>query len=410
MESGRKEVNHVIFKPFMNTEYLREEDLYLYENPIPKYKFNIIGMGVIGQEHMRVTMLEGHGMVHGIYDQCQHSLQCAQKLFHSLCPEQPLKVYGNLAEACNDPEADALFICTPNFSHMEVVREAVKSGKPIFLEKPMVTKLEDAVELRQLAKDYPAVFQVGLQYRYKAIYTEARREVLEQRSLGQVRNISIVENRLPFLDKVDQWNKFSQYSGGTLVEKCCHYFDLFNLFAQSKPKTVYAVGGQDVNFTQFERDGQKSDILDNAYVTIVYENGIKCCFHLNMFSPMFYEEITICGDKGRIRAYENEDFLPEEREHTHFEMHCADHRPSVISSPCYPVTIQRSGHMGGTYFEHKIFIDNLDGKTTDAATVEDGFWSVVVGIAAEQSVKTGEVVEIDKLLAGYLDSNDKSNK
>ena len=58
--------------------------------------------------------------------------------------------------------------------------------------------------------------------------------------------------------------------------------------------------------------------------------------------------------------------------------------------------------MGGTYFEHKIFIDNLDGKTTDAATVEDGFWSVVVGIAAEQSVKTGQVVEIDKLLAGYM--------
>ncbi len=402
METEKKELNQVLFKPFFNTEYLREEDLYLYDTPVPDYRFNIIGTGLIGQEHIQVTMLEGHGTIHGIFDSSRHSLEYTEEMFHRNYPKQPLKVYESLTEACNDPEADALFICTPNYSHMEVVREAVKSGKPIFLEKPMVTKLEDAVELRNIAKDYPAVFQVGLQYRYKAIYTEARREALEHRSLGQIRNISIVENRLPFLDKVDQWNKFSEYSGGTLVEKCCHYFDLFNLFAQSKPKTVYAVGGQDVNFKKFERNGKKSDILDNAYVTVVYENGIRCSFHLCMFCPMFYEELTICGEQGRIRAYENENFLPGAPEHTHFEMHCADHRPSIISSPCYPVTIQQSGHMGGTYFEHKIFIDNLDGRKTDSATVEDGFWSVVVGIAAEQSVKTGQVVEIDKLLAGTL--------
>src|SRR5699024_6973205 len=135
---------------------------------------------------------------------------------------------------------------------------------PILMEKPMVTTLEDALEMKELAEKYPSVFQIGLQYRYKAIYTEARKEDLERKSLGNVKTISIVEHRLPFLDKVDQWNKFSKYSGVTLVEKCCHYFDLFNLFAQSKPKSVYAVGGQDVNFVGFERDGMKSDILDNA--------------------------------------------------------------------------------------------------------------------------------------------------
>lgn len=402
METEKKEINQVLYKQFLNTGYLGEEDLYLCKNPDPKYRFNIIGTGMMGMEHIRVTVLEGHAAVHGIYDKSPRSLRSAKEMFESLCPGQPLQIYDSLTDACNDPEADALFICTPNFSHIGIVREAVKSEKPIFLEKPMVTTLEDAIELREIAKDYPAVFQVGLQYRYKAIYTEARREILERNSLGQVRNISIVENRLPFLDKVEQWNKISEYSGGTLVEKCCHYFDLFNLFAQSKPKTVYAVGGQDVNFTQFEQNGRKSDILDNAYVTVVYENGVKCSFHLCMFSPMFYEEITICGDKGRIRAYENENLLPTDREPTHFEMHLADHGPSIISSPCYPAAIQQSGHSGGTFFEHRMFIDRLDGKETDAATVEDGFWSVLVGIAAEQSVKTGKVVEIEQLSGNEL--------
>lgn len=399
MSEKGKEINNVVYSNFLNVDYLPKEDLYVYKKKSVAHKFNIIGAGMIGQEHMRVTMLEGRAVIHGIYDKNSYSINQAKKMFASLYPDIELKVYDTLSDACNDPEVDGLIICTPNFSHIEIVREAIKSGKNILMEKPMVTTLEDAFEMRKIAQDYPAVFQVGLQYRYKAIYSESRKEVLEKKALGDVKTITIVEHRIPFLDKIGQWNKFSEYSGGTLVEKCCHYFDLFNIFAQSKPKYVYAVGGQDVNFINFEYNGKKSDILDNAIVTVVYENGVKCNFNLCMFAPMFYEEITICGDQGRIRAWENENYLPEEGSLTHFEMLCADHRPSVISTPCYPKTIQSSGHMGGTYFEHKYFIDNIEGKERDTATMEEGFWSVIIGIAAERSVKTGKIIYIDKLLS-----------
>lgn len=401
MNKRGKEINSVVYSNFLNVDYLPEEDLYVYKKEPARHKFNVIGAGMIAQEHMRVTMLEGRGLIHGIYDRSQHSINQARQMFGKLYPNIDLKIYDDLESACNDPEVDGLIICTPNYSHIAVVKEAIKSGKHILMEKPMVTKLEDAYEMKKIAENYTSTFQVGLQYRYKAIYTESRKEVLHRRSLGDVKTISIVEHRVPFLDKIDQWNKFSEYSGGTLVEKCCHYFDLFNLFAQSKPKYVYAVGGQDVNFVNFEYKGKKSDILDNAIVTVVYENGVKCNFNLCMFAPMFYEEITICGDEGRIRAYENENYLPEEGNLTHFEMLCADNRPSIISTPCYPRTIQTSGHMGGTYFEHKYFIDNIEGKETDTATIEEGFWSVVIGIAAEKSAKTGEIVDIDKMLAEY---------
>lgn len=399
MSEKGKEINNVVYSNFLNVDYLPKEDLYVYKKKSVAHKFNIIGAGMIGQEHMRVTMLEGRAVIHGIYDKNSYSINQAKKMFASLYPDIELKVYDTLSDACNDPEVDGLIICTPNFSHIEIVREAIKSGKNILMEKPMVTTLEDAFEMRKIAQDYPAVFQVGLQYRYKAIYSESRKEVLEKKALGDVKTITIVEHRIPFLDKIGQWNKFSEYSGGTLVEKCCHYFDLFNIFAQSKPKYVYAVGGQDVNFINFEYNGKKSDILDNAIVTVVYENGVKCNFNLCMFAPMFYEEITICGDQGRIRAWENENYLPEEGSLTHFEMLCADHRPSVISTPCYPKTIQSSGHMGGTYFEHKYFVDNIEGKERDTATMEEGFWSVIIGIAAERSVKTGKIIYIDKLLS-----------
>ncbi|OQU73945.1 oxidoreductase, partial [Helicobacter pylori] len=136
----------------------------------------------------------------------------------------------------------------------------------------------------QIAQNYPKVLQIGLRYRYKPIYVEAIHEAKVRRSLGEIKTLTIMEHREPFLDKVKQWNKFSKYSGGTLVEKCCHYFDLFNLFAASRPVSVYASGSQAVNFKDFEYDGERSDILDNAFVIVEYENGVRANFNLCMFA------------------------------------------------------------------------------------------------------------------------------
>jgi predicted dehydrogenase len=46
---------------------------------------------------------------------------------------------------------------------------------------------------------------------------------------------------------VNNWNRFNKNSGGTLVEKCCHFFDLMTLIADSMPVRVMASGGQDIN-------------------------------------------------------------------------------------------------------------------------------------------------------------------
>jgi predicted dehydrogenase len=247
----------------------------------------------------------------------------------------------------------------------------------------------------QLAKDYESVFQIGLQYRYKAIYAESIHETLERKAIGNVKTISMTEHRIPFLDKVNQWNKFSKYSGGTLVEKCCHYFDLMNLFAQAKPVQVYASGNMAVNFTDFTYNNEQADIIDNAFVTVIYENDVRANFNLCMFSPTFYEELVICGDKGRLKASENEDFLSAKLPRNHLEILCGEEKPSRIMNPDH---IETSGHGGATYYEHVYFIDNIENKQTTTATVEDGLWSVLVGLAAEQSIKLGKAVMIEDIL------------
>lgn len=396
--SKGKEIRSSVYPRNPRFDYLPESDRYLFAFEKPRYRFNIIGAGMIGQEHIRVTQFEGRATVHGVYDPNPGSIAMTKKNYANLVKDRELVIYNSLTAACNDPDVDGLIICTPNYTHIEVLRQAIKSGKHILLEKPMATRVEDAYEITQLAADYPAVLQIGLQYRYKAQYVEAIHEALERRSLGEIKTISILEHRIPFLDKVKQWNKFSQFSGGTLVEKCCHYFDLMNLFAQSRPVKVFATGSMAVNFLEFEYEGRKSDILDNAFVTVDYENGVRASFNLCMFSPMFYEELILCGDEGRMKVYEEENFLRDGGSHTGFEILRGERHPARIGTPAYATAVQTAGHNGGTYFEHINFVDNIEGKPTNTATVEEGFWSVVVGAAAEELVKTGAPVLIKDLL------------
>jgi predicted dehydrogenase len=405
MKKG-KELRSRFFSLGPRLGYLPESDRYLFSIDEPKYRFNVIGAGGNGQEHIRVTLFEGRATIHGIFDPNPLSVERAKQAYSQYVSSDSLVVYDSLERACNDPEVDGLIISTPNYTHIDIVREAVKSGKHILLEKPMATTIQDAYEITQFAKGYDAVFQIGLQYRYKSIYVEAIYEALERESIGNIKTISILEHRFPFLDKVKQWNKFSKYSGGTLVEKCCHYFDLLNLFAQSKPVSVFATGSMAVNFLHFEYEDEKSDIIDNAFVTVTYENGIRASFNLCMFSPMFYEEIILCGDEGRLKAFENKDFLPAPRSNTHLEIIRGENKPSRITTPCYPTFIEESGHNGATYIEHMNFIDSIEGKETNAAKADEGFWSIVVGVAAEESVKTGNLVNIDELLkTNGLDSH-----
>jgi predicted dehydrogenase len=263
----------------------------------------------------------------------------------------------------------------------------------------MATTVPDAYEILKISQNYPAVLQIGLQYRYKAMYVEAIHEAQERKSLGDLKMISIMEHRFTFLDKVNQWNKFSKYSGGTLVEKCCHYFDLLNLFAQARPEKVFGIGSQAVAFTDFERDGEKSDILDNAVVTVEYANGVQASFNLCMFAPVYYEEIIIVGDQGRLKAYDDMPLYPSEQPKSYLEVSQGVEKPSRFCTPVYPSMILESGHSGATFYEHINLIDNIEGKPTNTATVEEGFWSVVVGAAAEESVKTGQPVMIDEMLA-----------
>lgn len=392
------------FENAPSQRHVRDADRYLYRQPPPDFRLVVIGTGTMGQEHMRVAALLGRATIHGIFDTEPHSMDVAEANFRPL-QSQALVRYDDLESACSDPAADALLICTPNYSHFDVLQTAMASGKPIFLEKPMATDLQDAAAIVRAAADYPSFIQIGLQYRYKPQYLEAFAEALERRTLGELKTISVSEYRPPFLDKVGQWNKFQRFSGGTLVEKCCHYFDLINLLAQARPQRVHATGGQAVNFRDFQQDGEASDIDDHAFVSIDYENQVRASFTLNMFCPDFYEELVLVGDAGRLKAIEEHDIHRSASGSASLTLRLGENGVSKTADLSYPRVIEQSGHHGSTYFEHIALMDRLEGKAVDCATPLQGMWAMIVASAAQESLASGLPVDVAGFISGHgLDS------
>ncbi len=393
--------NSRMFKRGSALGYLEDEDRFLTARADPEFSFGVIGCGMMGQEHIYNALLVGRAKIGGLYDPAAKSIDAATRLIARNGQQEAPRIYASLAQAVADPDTDALIIATPNYTHIDVVRTVVGSNKALFVEKPIATTVADAFEVCQLAAAHSQPVRFGLQYRYKSVYAEALTEVFERRSVGRVHSVNMLEHRFPFLDKVQQWNKFSAYTGGTLVEKCCHYFDLMNLFAGGNPRQVFAVGNQAVNFHNFVYDNKKADGLDQAQLSIQYDNGVIGGFSLCMFTPGTREELVVCGDAGRVHASESAR-LGEANENR-LEVWRGENAASSVRAPEYPSYITKAGHHGSTFFEHLSFVDELSGGVVSGPNLADGLWSVAVGAAAQLSIERGAAVDVAEVLPAGFD-------
>ena len=162
----------------------------------------------------------------------------------------------------------------------------------------------DCLEVKRLADDRDAVTWVGLEYRFMPT-VQALLAELATGVCGTTRMVAVREHRFPFLDKVDNWNRFSAKTGGTLVEKCCHFFDLMHQIAGARPVLVMASGAQDVNHLDEVYGGDAADMIDNAFVIVEFANGVRGMLDLSMFAEggRFEQELTVTGDRGQDRGH-----------------------------------------------------------------------------------------------------------
>ncbi|MFK8075527.1 MAG: Gfo/Idh/MocA family protein [Granulosicoccus sp.] len=370
-------------------------------------RYAIVGTGMMGQEHLRNLALVNETQtwktdVLALIDPDVPMRAEATELAHSL-GFTSATAHESLATV-NMEDIDAFVIVSPNFTHHAIITELLPSGKAILAEKPVCTKLEHCDDLLQRLEGHPAPFWVAMEYRYMPP-TARFIERLNSGELGNMRILTIKEHRYPFLEKVGDWNRFSENTGGTLVEKCCHHFDLMRLLTGSEPARIFASGGMDVNHLNESYDGKTPDILDNALVIVDFENGIRASLELCMFAEAAepQEQLTALGDKGKLDAYipGPDRFWPGAGErHAKVVFSPRDQSsPDVDVVEVDPTLAAAGDHHGSTFYQHVQFGQAVLTGSAVEVTATDGVKAVRMGAAAQESIRTGQVVDMQTFLS-----------
>lgn len=345
----------------------------------------LIGAGLMGHEHIQNFNLLDGARIAAIADTNAPMLAKALEL-----SDTDARASHDYESLLSDDSLDALVIATPNFHHIDVLRAALSTGKPILCEKPLCTTLADTTEvMQQVARD-KLTFQVGMEYRFKPALAEMIGRV-ERGDIGKVHMLSIREHRFPFLPKVDDWNRFNANTGGTLVEKCCHFFDLMRLIIGSEPVGVVASAGQNVNHMNESYDGHTPDIWDNGYVVFDFENGARAMLDLCMFAEgsRHSEELAAMGDKAKVECLLPQNIVT----HGHRDTWAVDktdiHVPEEILNAGY--------HSGATYHQNQAFLAAVRGEAEVVVSADDGHRAVAMGVAAQMAANEKRRVDMTEL-------------
>ncbi|MEO1306789.1 MAG: Gfo/Idh/MocA family oxidoreductase, partial [Pseudomonadota bacterium] len=252
---------------------------------------------MMGREHLRNIALLEDAKVGAIYEP---DVPMAQAALHD-APGATLE--PSLDALLRRDDLDCLVIASPNHLHMDQLEQiAAVNALPVLVEKPLYTDDIGLDAVQRIQEKYPAPIWVAMEYRYMPPVAALLEDAAQV--TGGVRMLTIREHRFPFLDKVGHWNRFNRLTGGTLVEKCCHFFDLMRLTLGAEPVRVMASGGQVANHLDESYGGEVPDIWDSAYTIVDFSNGTRAMLELCMFAEgsKYQEEISAVGPDGKIEA------------------------------------------------------------------------------------------------------------
>ena len=368
-------------------------------------RYGIIGTGMMGCEHILNLGHIDDAVVVAVSDPHPPSREMALACIADGSADGHVGgvgVYEHHSDLLARDDLDAVVIASPNHTHIAVLADALACDLHVMVEKPLCTTVDDALRVRSLAAGRtsgatPLMCWVALEYRYMPT-PSVLLDLVRSNLLGATRMVSIREHRFPFLAKVGDWNRFTANTGGTLVEKCCHFFDLMHQLAGDRPSRVMASGGQDVNHLDElielpDGSSARPDILDNALVIVEFRNGVRGALDLCMFAEggRYEQELTVVGDRGKLETTVPGDTV----------WHGA--RPAPGSSPEGAVAIaappadevRYAGfHHGSSFREHLRFIEQIRKGGDALVTVDDGLWSVAMGAAAHRSIEERRPVDL----------------
>ena len=365
---------------------------------------------------------------------------------------------------------DVVIVTTKDATHDDFIVRAMRRGKDVITEKPMTTDAAKCRRILATERETGQNLRVTFNYRYAPYKTEVKR-LLRSGIVGEIHS---VEFRW-FLDTVHgadyfrRWHRKKENSGGLLVHKATHHFDLINWWLDLEPESVAAMGSrhyyvpsrkpghgkrcaecaiadscefyldlgadpalralyqENEHFDQYYRDGcvfsEEIDIEDTMSVLIRYPREIQVTYALTAATSFEGWQVAFNGSLGRLEAFEPEHFVTEPLSQNFAERSQSAIRRSVdwrmagegaspnvenLSIKFYPlfggvqtfeVAHQSQGHGGGDRrLKDHLFRGVQEDPLGHAAGSRAGAMSILVGVAANQSMVQGRFVRIDDLL------------
>jgi predicted dehydrogenase len=359
-----------------------------------------------------------------------------------------------------ETKPDCVIVTTKDCHHDDYICRAMELGCDVVTEKPMTTDDEKCRRIIETQERTGKTVTVTFNYRYAPPRTQIK-DMLMSGVVGEVLSIDFhwMLNTSHGADYYRRWHRNKVNSGGLMVHKSTHHFDLVNWWLSSVPKRVFASGqrkfytpetGDRYGLTNrgercldcpeksrckfvlnlnSEKGAHKGlyldcekhdgyfrdrcvfsgdiDIEDTMNVLVDYQCGARMCYSLNSFSPWEGYVVVFNGTKGRIEhkceesVYVNGDgtvpgALQKEGTWTRVFPHW---------EPCYEVDVwQGEGGHGGADPVMLSYIFDPENQSADtylrAADQRSGAYSILTGIAANKSMADGVAVQIADLVPG----------
>lgn len=353
--------------------------------------------------------------------------------------------------AATDP--DGLIIATTDNAHAEYIEAGLAAGKRVYCEKPVCVTAQDCA--RVLAAEKKSAGACFVTHNARYVPAESRiHEIISSGRIGEVLFMQFDEmlDRAHGADYFRRWHRRMENSGGLLIHKASHHFDLLNWWAQAKPKEVTARGALrfygaagpvhgtrcrncphaqrcdlyiDISAVDevrrfyleaeaedgYIRDacafGPEIDIYDQMAAVITYENKVQVSYTLTAYSPYEAQRIIVEGTEGRleyvIRLGERWPVggpqMPDLEAMAFKQMTLYSLTEGVVD---IPLEHKEGGHGGADpSLLDDLFRRDWEAEPTERmAPLEQAVQAVLIGDAANRSIATGQAVDVQSLLRG----------
>lgn len=359
------------------------------------YSIGILGYGDRGSGlHQVFNSMPDKFQVKGVCDELQLRLEKGRRNFPT-----GVKFHEDYRSLLDQKDLDIILVSTPLYLHFEHAKAVLDAGKHLFLEKTMVFTVDQALQLSQLKRQYPKqVIQIGHQYRYSPLYFKVK-EMIQNGWLGNVTQVDARWDRnhnwrrpvpSPELERKINWRMYKEYSGGLVAELLSHQMDFMHWAFDTRPDSIYGVGGID-----YFKDGRET--FDNVQVTLRYEQagmvgnfGATCANQYDGYS------FKIKGSKGMVSLLMNEGIFYPEPE-TRAELEQIDGVSGATrltwSSDKKGVKILDQPTRDGSYYAMEDFYRCLMESELPYSNIINGGKTAIAVALANESLYTGKKMD-----------------